>query len=542
MPSDQPTTPPRSRRAIPERWRRPVAFVAVGGASAAVDMGLFLLLTRFGLEPWAASAVSFLAAFAVNYRGNRDLVFRAGAVSGALRRYVVLVAFNWVASTMLVGMLAATALPGWFAKAVSMVVVAAFNYVALRRWVFQARSGGDRTASGADEALTGADRRNWAVFWSVLGLVFLAMATAVFLTRVWQTPDGMYYYARALRLTGLSEVDAYAEIARVGDPLGYRYAVFDMMFHYDLVLPRVVGPALAAPFVALFGHVGMLVPTVAGTAVFFGGTAWFLALRYGRGVALAVTVLAMTCVTWFFFSIVTQPEGLAALWFAGALLAAVCHRRSRAARRWPWLALAAGLTVLFAFTRQAQLIPAGALFMAWLGEWMRSRRAWNSWAAPAAVIGGTAAATQVFQMAVFAGFSQEGQFLTATGADDMTGALAGVPRLVRRFLAKDLARLLNDDQAMLVFCLLVVVALVVCWRRVEAHLCFGALAGGLIYNIANGSSTTLRYFQPGWICWVLVVAALFGVAAGVRPDRSALSLPWPRRAVSAGGGRRDSGG
>ncbi|MDR0626016.1 MAG: GtrA family protein [Bifidobacteriaceae bacterium] len=136
-----PSSPPSSPEPGPARAavRRIGLFVLVGGASAAVDFVVFLGLTHIGLVAWAGSAVSFLVAFAVNYRGNRDLVFRAGAVPGALRRYVVLVAFNWVASTGLVALGTAVGLPGWAAKLVSMVLIAAFNFAALRAWVFKRR-------------------------------------------------------------------------------------------------------------------------------------------------------------------------------------------------------------------------------------------------------------------------------------------------------------------------------------------------------------------------------------------------------------------
>ncbi|MDR2372495.1 MAG: GtrA family protein [Bifidobacteriaceae bacterium] len=119
-------------------WLRRLAlFGLVGAASAAVDFGVFMALTWVGLVEWAATAISFLTAFAVNYRGNRDLVFRAGAVPGAIGRYVVLVACNWVGSTALVAALAWSGLPGWAAKLISMALVAAVNFVALRNWVFK---------------------------------------------------------------------------------------------------------------------------------------------------------------------------------------------------------------------------------------------------------------------------------------------------------------------------------------------------------------------------------------------------------------------
>ena len=118
--------------------RQAVLFLVVGGASAATDAGGFLVLTRAGTAPWLASAISFCAAFGVNYAGNRDLAFRGRSTDGALRRYVILVGINLVVSTAIVaGLVAAGAAP-MVAKVVSMVVIAAANFVALRLWVFPA--------------------------------------------------------------------------------------------------------------------------------------------------------------------------------------------------------------------------------------------------------------------------------------------------------------------------------------------------------------------------------------------------------------------
>jgi putative flippase GtrA len=117
-------------------------FGLVGAVSAVVDFGVYLLLIWSGVWAWAATAVSFLAAFGVNYRGNRDLVFKAGAIEGAVRRYTVLVAANWVASTGLVAVLVAGGVVDWLAKLVAMAAVAVVNFVALRGWVFRRRASG----------------------------------------------------------------------------------------------------------------------------------------------------------------------------------------------------------------------------------------------------------------------------------------------------------------------------------------------------------------------------------------------------------------
>ena len=120
--------------------RQPLAFIAIGLTSAAIDGSVFLALQSMGLHPAAASAAGFVSAFGVNYRGNRDLVFDAGRVPGALARYAVLVAVNLGLSSAGVWFLVSVGLVPWAAKLATMVTVAAVNFVAMRRWVFLARA------------------------------------------------------------------------------------------------------------------------------------------------------------------------------------------------------------------------------------------------------------------------------------------------------------------------------------------------------------------------------------------------------------------
>jgi putative flippase GtrA len=120
-----------------ERVRQPLAFVAVGLASALVDGGTFLLLVHLGVAPGVASVLGFSAAFVVNYRGNRDLVFRAERTRSGLVRYVALVLANLAVSGLGVWALVSTGLVPWAAKLTTMVVVATVNFLVLRRWVFR---------------------------------------------------------------------------------------------------------------------------------------------------------------------------------------------------------------------------------------------------------------------------------------------------------------------------------------------------------------------------------------------------------------------
>ncbi|WP_309615957.1 GtrA family protein [Salinibacterium sp.] len=106
--------------------------------SASVDAGVFLLLTTIGVMPVVASAFSFISAFVINYSGNRRVVFRASG-KGHFWRYIALVIVNLGLSVALVALGVAIGLTPIVAKVVSIAVVAAFNYLAMRQWVFRDR-------------------------------------------------------------------------------------------------------------------------------------------------------------------------------------------------------------------------------------------------------------------------------------------------------------------------------------------------------------------------------------------------------------------
>lgn len=121
------------------RLHQPIAFLVIGLISSAIDAGVFLALQSTGMPPAAASAAGFVSAFAVNYRGNRDLVFDAVHVPGTLSRYVALVVVNLGLSSAGVWLLVGAGLMPWAAKLTTMVTIAAINFVAMRLWVFPAR-------------------------------------------------------------------------------------------------------------------------------------------------------------------------------------------------------------------------------------------------------------------------------------------------------------------------------------------------------------------------------------------------------------------
>ena len=122
------------------RLRQVAAFLVVGSLSAAIDAGVFLLLNSLGMHPVLASCLGFLSAFAVNFTGNRRVVFRARSSRGQLPRYIVLVIVNFCLSAAIVALGIALGLSPVAAKVVSLAIIAVVNFIAMRQWVFRAAS------------------------------------------------------------------------------------------------------------------------------------------------------------------------------------------------------------------------------------------------------------------------------------------------------------------------------------------------------------------------------------------------------------------
>lgn len=121
-----------------ERLREIFAFLVVGGLSAGIDGLVFLILIAFGVHPVLSSVLGFLTSFMFNFVANQRVVFRAKRNRWQLVRYVTLVAFNLGLSAGIVAAGLAIGLEPVVAKGISLVLIATFNYVMLRRWVFRA--------------------------------------------------------------------------------------------------------------------------------------------------------------------------------------------------------------------------------------------------------------------------------------------------------------------------------------------------------------------------------------------------------------------
>lgn len=113
-------------------------FLVVGGTSVTVDAGLLWVLhglLGMWLEP--ATALSFLAGFAVNFTLNRQWAFSStGRLRHQFVKYIALVAANLLVTVVLVKALTAIGMMYLIAKVLTTAILSAVNYVISRKWIF----------------------------------------------------------------------------------------------------------------------------------------------------------------------------------------------------------------------------------------------------------------------------------------------------------------------------------------------------------------------------------------------------------------------
>lgn len=113
-------------------------YLFVGGIAFLFDFGLLALLSQvLGWPLWIATGVAFLVSFAFTYTLQRVVTFGSQAPHGAsLAKYATLVAFNTVASVVIVELASGTML-GWAGgKVMATVATTVWNYFIYRYWVY----------------------------------------------------------------------------------------------------------------------------------------------------------------------------------------------------------------------------------------------------------------------------------------------------------------------------------------------------------------------------------------------------------------------
>lgn len=115
-----------------------VRYLAIGGTSFIIDFSLLFLLHEGARLPlWISTAVAFLASFLFNYTLQRIFSFGSRRSHGVtLAKYITLVVFNTVATTLIVSAFDQMT-NGWeWGKVCATLITTCWNYLAYRYWVF----------------------------------------------------------------------------------------------------------------------------------------------------------------------------------------------------------------------------------------------------------------------------------------------------------------------------------------------------------------------------------------------------------------------
>lgn len=114
-----------------------LVFVAGGGLSALVDIGLMQLLIMRGADAFLATSAGFVAGLTVNYAFHAKVTFKNVTSPATLVRFLCVVGINYGLTMALVALslaLVDMSLPG---KLLSLPVVAVNGYFLSKHWIFK---------------------------------------------------------------------------------------------------------------------------------------------------------------------------------------------------------------------------------------------------------------------------------------------------------------------------------------------------------------------------------------------------------------------
>lgn len=119
------------------RRRQLLVFLAGGGASALIDVGLMQLLIANGINYVIATSAGFAAGLAFNYTFHATLTFQRAPTRYTFMRYLCVVGLNYLLTLACVSAAVAllgNPLPG---KIVALCVVPASSYLLGKHWIFK---------------------------------------------------------------------------------------------------------------------------------------------------------------------------------------------------------------------------------------------------------------------------------------------------------------------------------------------------------------------------------------------------------------------
>lgn len=113
-------------------------YLLIGGATFLIDLGLLAVLHEvLGWALWLSTGTAFLATFVFNYSLQRTFSFGSRSAHGnALAKYLTLLAFNTVATIVIVWLVDQTGWGWGIGKIAATVATTAWNYFVFRYWVF----------------------------------------------------------------------------------------------------------------------------------------------------------------------------------------------------------------------------------------------------------------------------------------------------------------------------------------------------------------------------------------------------------------------
>jgi putative flippase GtrA len=118
--------------------RRFAVYCFVGACAFAADYSLFLLLIRSGANPYAANVAGICTGIAISFSLNRKYNFRTpDAAVGRATKFTAIALLGMGVSTLSIMLLLSHGVDVRIAKAVAMVFVFGFQFLANALWTFR---------------------------------------------------------------------------------------------------------------------------------------------------------------------------------------------------------------------------------------------------------------------------------------------------------------------------------------------------------------------------------------------------------------------
>ncbi|MFB9323380.1 ArnT family glycosyltransferase [Cryptosporangium minutisporangium] len=378
--------------------------------------------------------------------------------------------------------------------------------------------------------------------WLLLGLLYVLAVGLALITNAQFGPDSRIYLAWTYWYLGHPQAEA-AQLSYnyLWDNSGLRdcWSCWPDDYHekfftgqYAAVVgPRVLLPFLSAPFVALFGPMGMLVVPMVGYALAVIATVLLASRLWGQRWALLAGTVLLLPVYVSRWSVVAHTEGPAfALLAVPLLLLPLAKRVTR-----KHLIAYAALVGVGMLNRQFAIALPVAVGFAWLLVAVRDRKFRNVWL-PFAFWGnlvgfGVLLAQMLITPMIFGGeeLSLTAHFNQLSTTYFQTSGVAALPEVTWNIITSDLLRVRYD---LVLMALLVTVTVAVVWRfRSElSALAAGAFLSVSAINIVEFWPASFRYHAPIVPLLVLATVALLADLWGPirrRPSRSTETEPRP---------------